>query len=84
MSILITLVQIIAWILTLLILAEVALPIFMPASHPVRVWVHKIVDPMLAPIRRILPPIQRMDFSPLILVVVISIVEYILLGLLIR
>ena len=37
-------------------------------------WVHRITEPMLAPIRRLLPPTGAVDFSPVVLFLVLSIV----------
>ena len=50
-----------------------------------RSFCYRITDPLLQPIRRLLAPYQRsspMDFSPLILIVLLSIAERILLRLL--
>ena len=67
-----------AFVLTLLILASVILSYFMPPYHPVRETVDRFVNPMLNPIRRVVPPIAMFDFSPLILIVLIDVVARIL------
>jgi YggT family protein len=51
----------------------------MSPYHPVRKTLDKIVEPLLAPFRRIIPPVQGIDFSPMVLLIVVQIVEYILL-----
>ncbi|NMC52880.1 MAG: YggT family protein [Chloroflexi bacterium] len=81
-EILIVLVRVIAQILILLILAEVILSYILSPYHPVRATISKIVDPILEPIRRLVPPIKMIDFSPLILLIVIQILEFLLVTIL--
>ncbi len=71
-----------AQLLVLLIIVAVILSYFMDPYHPVRRWVDSVVDPMLAPIRRIVPPIGGFDFSPLILLVLIQVLARIIISLL--
>jgi YggT family protein len=79
-GILINLVNIIEWILILLVFVSVILSYFMDPYHPVRRGVDRIVEPMLSPIRRIVPLVGMLDFSPLILIILIQLIS----GLLIR
>ena len=56
-----------------------------PALLELRSFCYRATDPLLRPIRRLLAPYQKsspVDFSPLILIVVLSIVERIVLQLL--
>ncbi len=53
-----------------------------PALVELRSFCHRVTDPLLQPIRRLLAPYQKnspMDFSPLVLIVLLSIVKQILL-----
>lgn len=53
-----------------------------PTLVELRSFCYRITDPLLQPIRRLLAPYQKnspMDFSPLVLFVLLSIVERILL-----
>ncbi|MCC6299914.1 MAG: YggT family protein [Anaerolineales bacterium] len=59
-------------ILVLLVIVSVILSYFMDPYHPIRRGVDNIVEPMLAPIRRILPTIGMFDFSPLVLILIIQ------------
>jgi YggT family protein len=68
---------------SLLLIAYVILSYFMDPFHPVRVTVNRIVDPILDPIRRILPQTGMIDFSPLVAIILVQILEYILRSLLI-
>jgi len=46
--------------------------------HPVSVFIHQVTEPVLAPIRRFLPSTGMIDFSPLIALVLIQVVQAIL------
>ena len=63
---------------SLLLIAYVVLSYFMDPYHPVRLTVNRIVNPILAPIRRIMPQTGMMDFSPLVAIILVQILEYIL------
>ncbi len=60
--------------LLLLVLMKVILSYFMDPFHPFRRTVDQIVDPLLDPIRRILPSFGGIDFSPIVLMILINIV----------
>lgn len=77
-----SLIQLTATILTILILVDVILSFFMAPYHPVRQTLEVVVEPLLAPIRRIMPQTGGLDFSPLILLVLVQLIESILIQLL--
>jgi len=64
-------------LLSLLILVKILLSYVLSPYHPVRQAIDRIIEPMLAPIRKIIPPVGMFDFSPLILIVLLQIVEII-------
>ncbi len=43
----------------------------MDRRHPVARIVYNLTEPVLAPIRRVLPPMGGMDFSPMVLLFVL-------------
>ena len=55
-----------------LVFITVILSYFMNPYHPVRRALDGFVEPMLAPIRRILPPIGGLDFSPFVLLLLLQ------------
>jgi YggT family protein len=60
----------------LLILARVIISwIRLDPSNPIVQFIYNATEPILAPIRRMLPPAGGIDFSPLILLVGISILR---------
>jgi YggT family protein len=54
----------------------------MSPFHPVRVILNQIVEPMLRPIRNILPPAGIVDLSPIVLILMVQLVGRILLSVL--
>ena len=79
-------IEIIYWLsrgLTFIIFADIIVSYFLSPYHQVRMALDRIVQPMLAPIRRIMPPSGMFDYSPFVLVIVIWLVERLLISLLI-
>lgn len=66
-------------IYTLLVVIQVLLSYFMSPFHPIRQAIDRLVNPLLNPIRRNVPPLGMFDFSPLILIVAIQIVDSLLM-----
>ena len=69
-------------ILVLLVIVSVILSYVMDPYHPVRRFVDSIVEPMLRPIRRVVPLVGMLDFSPIILIILIRVVFNLILYLL--
>jgi len=75
---LVKVVDIIANILVLFIIVSAFVTYFLSPYHPFRATLDRIVNPMLAPIRRVIPMAGMIDFSPLVLIVLIEILAFIL------
>lgn len=69
--------------LSLLIIADALLSFILPPYHPVREALGRILQPMYAPIRRILPTMGMMDFSPIVLLLLLQVLERLIISLLI-
>jgi len=82
MSIVIYIITTLKEALTLLVFIHVILTYVMDRYHPIRMWVDRIVEPMLAPIRRVVPLVGMLDFSPVVLIVLIRIVSNLIINLL--
>lgn len=79
MGFLITFVNALYWAFWLLILARVIISFTrMDPYHPIRRTVYELTEPILAPIRRILPPTSGLDFSPLIALLLLELVRMVL------
>jgi YggT family protein len=60
-------------IISLLVIVKILLSYFVAPYQPVRLFIDRIVDPMLRPIQRIIPPIGGLDISPIILLIIVQI-----------
>jgi YggT family protein len=78
------LIDLLSLILTLLVVVSVILSYFMSPYHPVRQAIDRIIEPMLAPIRSRIPSVGMLDFSPLILIILIQVVDWLLTSILRR
>lgn len=71
-------ISLMANILLLLLFIWVVLSWILPPYHPLREVLDRIVDPILRPIRHILPATGPVDFSPMVLMILIVVVSRIL------
>lgn len=69
-----TVAQIYVWI----VIASILMSYFMDPYHPIRQGVDNLVRPLLDPIRRVVPPVGMIDFSPLVLIILIQVVSNLL------
>lgn len=76
-------IQSVSTLLVIVIIVDVLLSYFLSPYHPVKSALDKVVDPMLNPIRKVLPR-SPLDFSPVLLIIIIQVVEYLLINLAIR
>jgi len=73
MSLVITIINTTVSLLTLLIFVYSLLGFFLSPYHPIRRTLGQVIEPLLAPIRRVLPPLGGLDFSPLILMIILQV-----------
>ncbi len=71
-----------AYLLTILIVIWVIVSWILSPYHPLREALDRIVEPMLAPIRRVVPMVGMLDLSPLVLLLLIQLLSQILTSLL--
>ena len=76
------LIGLIANVLIILIFIWVIISWILPPFHPLREALDRIVEPMLAPIRNLVPTAGMIDFSPMILMILIELVSRILVSIL--
>ena len=67
-----------AQLLILVVLIDIILSYFVPPWNRVRLFLDKIVEPLLRPIRKVIKPVGGLDFSPIVLVVLIQIISSLL------
>ena len=74
------LIYLITRILIFVIIADVILSYFMSPYHPVRETLDRIVEPMLSPIRNVMPYMGGIDFSPIVLILLIQLIGSLLVN----
>ncbi len=67
-------------LIVLLVIVNSALSYFLNPYHPVRNALDRILQPFLAPIRRIVPMVGMFDLSPLILIILVEILAFALVS----
>jgi len=82
-AILVRIINIISQFIVLVVIAKVILSYFMDPYHPIRRTLDNLVEPMLAPIRRVVPLIGMFDFSPLVLIILVQILSSVIISFLI-
>ncbi len=75
-------INLISQLLILLIFIYALISWFVSPYHPIREAIGRIIDPLLDPIRRVVPTAGGFDFSPLILMVLVEIIARILINIL--
>jgi YggT family protein len=71
-------IDILYWALVILIFARVILSWVRFGSYEIRDLVFRITDPILEPVRRILPPMSGFDLGPFIVIILAFLVREIL------
>ena len=84
MQFIILFIQILARSIVFLMFLHVILSMFMSADKPLRIGIARIVDPILTPIRRFIKPFNGIDFSPVVAILAVNLIESILTRLLVR
>lgn len=79
-SFLAVLISITSQVITILVIIHVILSYFMAPFHPIRQAIGRLIDPFLTPLRQILPQTGMIDFSPLILLILVQLVARILIS----
>ena len=74
----ILIVDIIRQTIFLVILLKVILSYFMDPYHPFRQSVDRLIDPLLKPIRQIIPTVGRFDFSPIVLIILVEVIAMVI------
>jgi len=81
MKLLILLVIILCRAVFILLFLNFLLSMLLPGDHPVRIRIARIVEVTLRPFRKILKPINGIDFSPILAMLVVNLIEWLLTSL---
>lgn len=73
-SSIVAIITVLGQILSFIIIVDALLSFILPPYHPVREALGRILQPLYAPIRKVLPSTGMFDFSPLILLILIQVI----------
>jgi YggT family protein len=82
-ALIISIINTVSYLISLLVIVHIVLSYFMSPYHPIRQTVDGFIEPMLAPIRRLMPNTGMLDFSPMILIILVQLISRVLVGILI-
>jgi YggT family protein len=82
-SYLIDLIHFLTTLIFWLVIIYVVLGYFVNPYHPVMVFLRRLVSPMLDPLRRIMPQTGMLDFSPLVLLILVQLIRMLLISLIV-
>lgn len=68
----------VAQVLSLLIIADALLSFILPPFHAIREAIGRVLRPIYAPIRKIIPPMGMMDFTPIVAIILLQVLVMIL------
>jgi len=81
MSLLVYFVDLFFTLLSLAILARVLLSwVRVSPYHPAVEFLYRITEPILAPLRKVIPPIGMVDVSPVIALILLQIIQEVLVA----
>lgn len=83
MAVVITIINFAYYALFFLILARIILSFINVGSYEIRDLIYRLTEPILAPIRNILPPMGGFDFSPMIVIIAAAVLRRLLITILI-
>ena len=79
MAILLYIIRVLCDVLAILILLRVVVSWYSPRPTNILVRIlHRVTEPILAPLRRIIPRVGRFDFTPLVAIILIQLIYYLL------
>ena len=70
-------------ILARIIFSFIRVSPYHPTWGPIQRTIYELTEPIMAPVRRILPPMGGLDFSPMLVLILAGVLRQILIGLLV-
>jgi YggT family protein len=75
-------IRLFARLFMILVIVKIFLSYFLSPYHEIRMVVDRIIEPFQAPIRRFVPAVGMFDFSPIVLIILVNIIEFLLVNIL--
>ena len=74
-----TFIRMLAWALYAALLARVVVSWVAPSTdNPIVAVIYQITEPILAPLRKVLPSFGMIDFSPMVAILIIALIQSVL------
>lgn len=70
----------VVWLISLVVIADVVVSYFLSPYNEVRSFLDRLVNPLLTPIRKVVPPVGGIDFSPIVLLLLVQVVGNLLVS----
>ena len=81
-ELLVRFVSFLAWVLYIAIIGRVIISwLNVPGENPIVGVVYQITEPILRPLRNVLPSVGMLDFSPIVAIILITVVQRVIKGL---
>jgi YggT family protein len=81
-NVFITIINTLGNLIILVVIIDAILSYFLSPYHPVRGALDRVLNPLLTPIRRVIPAVGMFDLSPLILIILVQILSSVLIAVL--
>ena len=78
MMIFFNIVRLVCEVLTIAIFIRAVLSWFSPRPNALTILLDRITEPILAPLRRIVPQAGMFDFTPLVAIILLQLIAYLL------
>ena len=79
MTILFSILRVLCGVLTVVILLRVIVSWYLPRPTNILVVIlYRLTEPLLAPLRRIIPRVGRFDFTPLVAIILLQVIYHLL------
>jgi YggT family protein len=74
-------IQIFFQVLSFIVIIDVLMSYFLSPFNSVRAFFDRLVEPLLNPIRKVVPSIAGLDFSPVVLIILLQILDTLVVSL---
>jgi YggT family protein len=79
-NLLASIINLFANLLVLLVIVDTVLSFFLSPYNQIRGALDRILQPLLTPIRKVVPLVGMFDLSPLILIIIVEIIKSVLIS----
>lgn len=76
----VSMIRLLSTLITWGVIIHIFLGYILEPYHPARQFTIRLFEPLLAPIRRLLPQGGMLDFSPLVLIILVQLLEVLIIS----